>query len=54
VTLDDLGIADLPRQMALLNDIIGFEDYWITHANYNNASNSNGVRPDLLSALLDS
>ncbi len=31
VTLDDLGIADLPRQMALLNDILGFEDYWITH-----------------------
>lgn len=31
VTLDDLGIADLPRQMALLNDFIGSEDYWVTH-----------------------
>lgn len=31
VTLNDLGIADLPRQMALLNEFIGSEDYWISH-----------------------
>lgn len=33
VTLDDLGIGDLPRQMALLNEFIGSEDYWISHRN---------------------
>jgi len=31
VTLDDLGIADVPRQLALLADLVGSEDYWVTH-----------------------
>ena len=30
VTLEDLGIQDVPRQLALLSDLIG-TDYWVTH-----------------------
>lgn len=31
VTLDDLGIAEIPRQVALLNELIGSADNWVTH-----------------------